>query len=86
MHAEIPPLSESAKSIQLGRYRHYKGGEYEVVCIGRLEGDETKEMVVYKSVEHGDVWIRPVAEFLQQITTDRYNGPRFIALSDVAGV
>lgn len=79
MHVEIPPLSELAISIQLGRYRHYKGGEYEVVCIGRLEGDETKEMVVYKSVEYGDVWIRPVAEFLDYVDTDSYSGPRFIA-------
>lgn len=80
MHAEIPPLSELAKSITLGRYKHYRGGEYEVLCVARLEGDEAKEMVVYKSIEHGDAWIRPVTEFLGQAKSGDYTGPRFIPL------
>lgn len=80
MHAEIPPLSDLAKSIIIGRYKHYRGGEYEVLCVARLEGDETKEMVVYKSIEHGDVWLRPVVEFLGHANSGDYTGQRFMPL------
>ncbi len=82
MHAEIPPLSELAKSITPGLYRHYRGGEYEVLCVGRLEGDVVKEMVTYKSLEHGDVWVRPVIEFTEYVYSENYTGPRFIKIDD----
>lgn len=44
------------------RYRHYKGGEYEVVCFATNEADLTS-VVVYKSVIDGKVWVRPNASF-----------------------
>ena len=57
---------EAKVSIALGRYRHFKGKEYEVLAIARHS--ETKEpMVVYKALysdeTYGDgaIWIRPAA-------------------------
>jgi len=35
--------------INLGIYHHYKGGEYEVVAVGRLEAT-LEEVVIYKSL------------------------------------
>lgn len=43
-------------------YRHYKGGEYELMAIGKLEHDLT-QVVVYKSLLDGVVYVRPVQEF-----------------------
>ena len=43
-------------------YRHYKGGEYELMTIGELEHDLT-QVVVYKSLLDGSVYVRPVQEF-----------------------
>ena len=43
-------------------YRHYKGGEYELMTIGELEHDLT-QVVVYKSLLDGAVYVRPVQEF-----------------------
>ena len=55
---------EAKRTIALGRYRHFKGKEYEVLAIARHS--ETKEpMVVYRALysdeTYGDgaIWIRP---------------------------
>ena len=55
---------DAKKTIALGRYRHFKGKDYEVLAIARHS--ETKEpMAVYKALysdeAYGDgaIWIRP---------------------------
>lgn len=50
------------------RYRHYKGKEYTVLAIARMEADPTQVCVVYRAeyaTEYGEVsvWIRPQEEF-----------------------
>lgn len=50
-----------------GIYRHYKGNEYEV--IGTAKHSETEEdLVVYFSVKNpGQLWVRPLAMFNEEI-------------------
>ena len=47
--------------VKFGRYRHFKGGEYEVLHIARHS--ETEEpLVVYRALYgDGDVWVRPLS-------------------------
>ena len=46
---------EAKDSIALGRYRHFKGKEYEVLAIARHS--ETKEpMVVYRALYNSDIY------------------------------
>lgn len=55
LRAEADKLSEV--------YRHKKtGGIYAIVCYANREGDGV-ELVVYRNVETGDVWVRPRTEF-----------------------
>lgn len=63
--------------IKLGKYRHFKGNEYEV--IGIASHSETLEpMVVYKALYgEGSLWVRPAAMWNEQVTKDNYQGPRF---------
>lgn len=42
-------------------YRHYKGGHYRVICVARLSELREVEVVVYASMEHGGIWVRPLA-------------------------
>ena len=52
---------EAVKNIPLGRYRHFKGNEYEVLAIARHS--ETQEPVVIYRALYGErgVWVRPAA-------------------------
>lgn len=73
----LPDLSELAKSLKPGVYRHYKGGEYEFVGVALLEASMSK-VVVYKSQIDATMWVRPVEDFLAQVSKDGYVGTRFV--------
>ena len=65
-----------------GKYRHFKGGEYEL--IGIASHSETLEtMVVYRALygEKG-LWVRPAAMWNEWVEKDGYSGPRFIKMED----
>lgn len=63
--------------IKTGKYRHFKGMEYEV--LGIASHSETMEpMVVYRALygEHG-LWVRPAAMWNEWVDREDYHGPRF---------
>jgi hypothetical protein len=63
--------------IKPGKYRHYKGKEYEV--IGLAKHSETMEdLVVYKALYgEGQMWVRPVKMFEEKVVVDGTEVPRF---------
>ena len=63
--------------IKLGRYRHFKGGEYEVIGIAK-HSETQEEMVVYRA-EYGDkgVWVRPKTMFLESVEVNGQIVERF---------
>lgn len=66
--------------VKPGRYRHYKGKEYEVIgCARHSETEE--EVVVYRAL-YGDreLWVRPRAMFMEQVLIDGKPVPRFSLL------
>jgi hypothetical protein len=70
---ELPPLIETPP----GRYRHYKGGEYEV--LGTVRHSETLEpMTLYRALygAHG-LWVRPAAMFGEAVDIDGVAQRRF---------
>ncbi len=58
------------------KYRHYKGGIYEIVCEARLEVDPEMVMMIYKSDE-GLIWARPKTVFFEQVQHEGQSVPRF---------
>ena len=60
------------------RFRHYKGGVYEVVCEAILEADHTP-VVVYRG-DDGATWVRPRAGFFETVEVNGVRVPRFAAL------
>jgi cyclomaltodextrinase len=66
--------------IEPGRYRHYKGNEYEV--IGIASHSETLEpMVVYRKLyDGGGLWVRPAAMFAEDVVINGKTLPRFTRL------
>lgn len=63
-----------------GRYRHYKGGEYEV--IGAARHSETLEpLVVYRPLYNATgLWVRPHAMFFGTLEVDGATVTRFTHL------
>jgi len=60
------------------RYRHYKGGLYDLVCEAVLEADHTP-VIVYRG-QDGQTWVRPTAAFFETVEFDGRSVPRFVPL------
>jgi hypothetical protein len=77
-------MTEMNLSIRPGRYRHYKGKEYEVIGVARHS--ETEESLVVYRTCYGqfDLWVRPAAMFLEQVVVDGQLVPRFAYCGDEA--
>ena len=60
-----------------GRYRHYKGNEYEVIAIATHS--ETEERLVVYRLLYGDFsyWVRPLTMFLEHVDVNGVQQPRF---------
>ena len=63
--------------IKPGKYRHFKGGEYEVLCMA-THSETEEEMVVYRPLygDHG-VWVRPASMWDQEVERDGVKAKRF---------
>lgn len=69
-------------TIRPGRYRHYKGNDYEVIGVAR-ESETGHEVVVYRALygERG-LWVRPLEMFTEIIERDGQKVQRFAYLTD----
>ena len=68
---------EAVKTIAVGKYRHIKGNEYEVISIAR-HSETTEPMVVYRAMygDHG-VWVRPAEMWNETIEREGKTFKRF---------
>lgn len=76
--APLPPLP----SIATGLYRHYKGGEYEVLGVVR-HSESLEPLVLYRPLHgrSGD-WVRPFPMFSETVRVEGYEGPRFVKIDN----
>jgi hypothetical protein len=75
--SDLAPLPETPP----GRYRHYKGGEYEVIGVARHS--ETHEpLVVYRPLYNASGWwVRPHAMFFEDIDAGGVRQARFTRIA-----
>ena len=68
--------------IKLGKYRHFKGGEYEVLMLAK-NSETTEKMVVYRAL-YGDreVWVRPLSMWNEEVVRDGFTYKRFIYIGE----
>lgn len=70
-------MTSATDMIKPGRYRHYKGNEYEVIGIAK-HSETLEPMVVYRPLYgEGGMWVRPAAMFAGDIVIDGKTLPRF---------
>ena len=63
-----------------GRYRHFKGSEYQVIGIAR-HSETDERMVVYRPLYNDSgLWVRPVAMFQETVTHEGQTVHRFAYL------
>jgi hypothetical protein len=75
---DLPTLPHAAP----GRYRHYKGNEYEV--LGVVRHSETLEpLVLYRPLYNDTgLWVRPYEMFFEEVEAGGRRQPRFARIAD----
>lgn len=65
------------EEIKIGKYRHFKGNEYEVLYIAK-HSETQEEMVLYKALYgDGGVWVRPACMWNETVERDGKTFQRF---------
>ena len=68
--------------IKKGKYRHFKGNEYEVLFIAH-HSETMEDMVVYRALYgDGDVFVRPASMWDETVKRDGYEGKRFVYIGE----
>ena len=70
------------EEIKSGKYRHYKGNEYEVIGVAR-HSETDEPMVVYRAL-YGDMglWVRPAKMWNEMVEVDGKEVRRFMRIGD----
>ena len=79
MRRETPGAHFLGGNMELkpGKYRHFKGNEYELLGIA-THSETLESMVVYRALYgEGGLWVRPVSMWTETVRKDDYCGPRF---------
>ncbi|MBE6702618.1 MAG: DUF1653 domain-containing protein [Ruminococcaceae bacterium] len=68
--------------IKLGKYRHFKGMEYEVIGVAR-HSETLEPMVVYRALYgDGGLWARPAAMWNETVERDGKTYQRFTYIGE----
>ena len=68
--------------IKKGKYRHFKGNEYEVLFVGK-HSETLEEYVVYRALYgEREVWVRPASMWNETLTRDGKTFPRFTYIGE----
>ena len=69
-------------ALRPGRYRHFKGGEYEVLGVAR-HSEGLEDMVVYRPLYNDSgLWVRPLSMFTETVERDGKTQARFTFLDE----
>ena len=70
------------EDIKLGKYRHFKGGEYEVLFIA-TDSETLEKRVVYKALYgEGGIWVRPASMWNETVVRDGKEYRRFTYIGE----
>lgn len=73
--------------MKLGKYKHFKGTEVEVIGVA-LHSETEEQMVVYlhpdpvKGKGENTMWVRPLKMFEEEVEVDGQKVPRFKYLGE----
>ncbi len=68
--------------IKIGKYRHFKGNEYEVIALA-THSETGERMVVYRALYGGGgVWVRPADMWNESVERDGKTYKRFTYIGE----
>ena len=68
--------------IKIGKYRHFKGNEYEVITLA-THSETGERMVVYRALYgNGGVWVRPAGMWDESVERDGKTYKRFTYIGE----
>ncbi len=80
MPSDLLPLPD----VPVGRYRHYKGNEYELVAAVR-HSETLEPLALYRPLYgEGALWVRPYAMFFETVVIAGVEQPRFARIGEPA--
>lgn len=65
--------------VKLGKYKHFKGAEVEVIGVAK-HSETLEDVVVYR--HDGELWVRPIDMFEEEVGVDGQLVPRFEFVSE----
>lgn len=69
-----------SETVKPGKYRHFKGNEYEVLFVAK-HSETLEDLVVYRALYgEGGIWARPVSMWQETVEKDGKTVPRFAYL------
>lgn len=71
------PQGSNPEAPPPGRYRHYKGPEYQVLGVARHSETEEDHVVYRPLYGEGSLWIRPLAMFVEWVEVGGERRRRF---------
>jgi hypothetical protein len=82
MQHTLPSFSLTAKSLVPGSlFEHYSGKKYKFLSIAR-HSETLEELAIYQALYgENDVWVRPLLMFLENVTINGIERPRFKLIS-----
>jgi hypothetical protein len=70
------------KDVKLGKYRHFKGNEYELIGVAH-HSESLEDYAVYRALYgDGELWIRPLAMFFEKVERDGKIFDRFTYIGE----
>ncbi|MBQ7087891.1 MAG: DUF1653 domain-containing protein [Clostridia bacterium] len=68
--------------VKKGKYRHFKGNEYELLYIAK-DSETLEDMVVYKALYgEGGIWVRPLKMWNETVVRNGVEYKRFTYIEE----
>lgn len=70
------------EEIKVGKYRHFKGNEYEVLCLAK-HSETGEQLVVYRALYgEREVWVRPAHMWNEKVERGGITYSRFTYIGE----